>query len=256
MYGICHLSVIPLRKEPNDRSEMVSQALFGEYFTIMEKSGNWVKIKLYNDAYEGWIDAKSFIEIHEDNFLEFKQSKKVITAELILKVTGESDSFYIPMGSQLSFYLDQKLRIGETTFQYDGVISPQSFDKEIFIAKAKYFLKTPYLWGGKTLFGIDCSGFTQVIMAQFGVNLMRDAYLQATQGELVNFVSEARTGDLAFFDNEEGRITHVGILLPEFQIIHAHGEVRIDTLDDSGIFNKKTGKHSHRLRFIRRFLTF
>jgi hypothetical protein len=235
---------------------MVSQALFGEHFSIIEKSGNWVKIKLHNDSYEGWIDAKLYIEITQENFMEFKQSEKVITAELLSKVTSHLDSFFIPMGSQLPFYLNQKLKIGEMEFKYNGTISPQLYDEEAFIKKAKSFLKSPYLWGGKTLFGIDCSGFTQIVMAQFGINLMRDAYLQATQGELVSFVSEARTGDLAFFDNEEGKITHVGILLADFQIIHAHGEVRIDTLDDGGIFNKKTGKHSHRLRFVKRFLTF
>ena len=253
IYGICFLSVVPLRGMPSDTSEMVSQVLFGEYFSIVEKHGNWIKIKLLNDGYEGWIDHKSYSETDEKNYHKFIDSKKFFTSEFISKIHFDKSDFFIPMGSNLPFYHEGKFQLKDEFYTYQGNISPVKFDKENLIILSKSFLKAPYLWGGKTIFGIDCSGFTQIILGQFGVQLLRDASLQATQGELVSFISEAKTGDLAFFENDEGKIIHVGIVLPENQIIHAHGEVRIDTLDDMGIFNKKTGKHSHRLRFIKRF---
>jgi hypothetical protein len=253
MHGICHLPIIPLRLNPDDRSEMVSQVLFGEYFDILEKSGNWVHIKLANDSYEGWIDHKLFREVSPENQAQFLVSQKVIATELISKISYSEGSFYVPMGSRLPYYNQGQFKIADERYHIETPVLTNIFDEKQMIIKSKSFLKAPYLWGGKSVFGIDCSGFTQIIMAQYGIQLRRDASQQAMQGKLVNFISEIQTGDLAFFENTEEKITHVGIVLPDFQIIHAHGEVRIDTLDDRGIFNKNTGKHSHRLRFIKRY---
>ena len=252
-YAICHVPVVPLRSQPTDSSEMVSHILFGECFEILERNGNWVKVKLSNDGYEGWIDYKSMLEIDKAIHTAYLKSKPILTSELFAKISHSKGDFYVPMGSKLPLFHDKTFKIGEELYSYDGVTSPRKFDETTLIQVALSFLKAPYLWGGKTIFGIDCSGFTQIVMAQFGVSLFRDAYQQATQGILVSFVLEAQTGDLAFFENADGKIIHVGLILPDSQIVHAHGEVRIDSLDDMGIFNKKTGKHSHRLRFIKRF---
>jgi cell wall-associated NlpC family hydrolase len=119
----------------------------------------------------------------------------------------------------------------------------------------RQFLNVPYLWGGKTPFGIDCSGFSQIVVRCIGINLHRDAYQQAEQGKVVSFLEEVQTGDLAFFDNEEGRITHVGIMLNSHSIIHASGKVRLDNIDSYGILDAENRNYSHKLRIIKRLLS-
>ena len=130
----------------------------------------------------------------------------------------------------------------------------EKLPKKEIIQKAFIFLNTPFLWGGKTPFGIDCSGFTQMVYKLCGYQLLRDAKKQATQGEVLSFIEESEPGDLAFFDNENGEIIHVGIILKEYHIIHAFGKVRIDTLDHSGIFNAELQKHTHKLRVIKKMI--
>ncbi len=252
-FAVLNIPICPLRKEANDRSEMVSQVLFGEHFSILELQQNWTKIKLLNDGYEGWIDAKSYTEISAPDFEVFKNSKPHLTSSLFSIIYNEQEKYYLPLGSGLPHFINGTFKIGERVFQTDTIPSPYEFEANAFEKTARLFLNAPYLWGGKSIFGIDCSGFTQLVLGQFGIQLFRDAHQQATQGALVGFVSEARLGDLAFFENSDGHITHVGIVLLDLTVIHAHGKVRIDVLDDMGIFDKKTGKHSHRLRIIKRF---
>lgn len=253
LHGCTTLSVIPLRKEPSDTSEMVSQVLFGEHFTIIEKHNQWLYIRLVQDNYSGWIDKKCCVQISPDEFEKFKNSPKTILSHLFEKVSHPQHNFYIPMGSVLPHYESGQFYIQNLSFSIGHIAPLSDFNEAACIAKSQLFLHVPYLWGGKTMFGIDCSGFTQIIMQQFGVQLYRDAYQQATQGEFVNFVTETQTGDLAFFDNEQDKITHVGIVLPDNRIIHASGKVRIDLLDDTGIFNTDLQQHTHRLRIIKRF---
>lgn len=254
-YGICNLSIVPLRAEPDDTSEMISQVLFGEHFTILEKEKKWSKIQVHFDSYEGYIDNKQYQEIDENLFEKLSTSEHQYSTEILDYITNEKKHLItIPIGSRLPFYKNQKFWIDQEEFSYDGSVYSGKLPKSEIVHKAFLFLNTPYLWGGKTPFGIDCSGFTQLVYKLCGYSLLRDAKDQATQGEILSFIEESEAGDLAFFDNEEGVITHVGIIMNDYYIIHAHGKVRIDLLDHSGIYNTDTKTHTHKLRVIKRIV--
>ncbi|MDO9138621.1 MAG: C40 family peptidase [Lutibacter sp.] len=254
-YGICNLSIVPLRIEPNDRSEMVSQVLFGEHFMVLETHQKWSKIRLAFDNYEGWIDTNQYLPLFEENYIEIEESKNALAGELIDFVTDENDNFLtIAIGATLPFYNDKNFMLGNINYRYEGKVFKEKLPKETLIEMAASFLNAPYLWGGKTPFGIDCSGFTQMVYKLCGYNLLRDAGQQATQGEALSFIEESEPGDLAFFDNEEGVIVHVGIIMNDNYIIHAHGKIRIDRIDHSGIFNVDTQRHTHKLRVIKKII--
>lgn len=247
-YGLCNLSLVPLRLEASDKSEMVTQVLYGEHFKIIEEKTKWSKIRLAFDEYEGWIDTKQFIEINSETYHSLESQTPKITSD-IMEFISDSNGVLIPIpvGSNLNAlpYLNHK---------YDGNFVTGNYAKQNLIETALLFLNTPYLWGGKSPFGIDCSGFTQLVYKLNGHRLLRDAKDQATQGETLSFIEESEPGDLAFFDNSEGVITHVGIIMHDNYIIHAHGKVRIDLLDHSGIFNLELKKHSHKLRVIKKII--
>ncbi len=254
-YGICNLSIIPVRLEPSDKVEMTSQILFGEHFKILEKQKKWSKIKLAFDNYEGWIDNNQYYEITEETYQDIDSSQINLAGELIDFITDENQYLIpIPLGATLPFYKNQELRIDRSILKYDGTIFSEVLDKELIIKTAFMYLNTPYLWGGKTPFGIDCSGFTQMVYKLCGYNLFRDAPQQATQGEALSFIEESEPGDLAFFDDKEGNIVHVGIIMKDNYIIHAHGKVRIDRLDHNGIYNVDFHKHTHKLRVIKKII--
>jgi hypothetical protein len=255
LYGICNLSIVPLRLEDSDASEMVNQVLFGEHFEVLEKDKKWSKIKLLHDNYEGFIDNKQYEEISEELFFKLSNSQQKYSGEFVDFITDNKNRLTtIPIGSHLPFFKNNSFKINETIFSYDGSILDKKLPKEEIIKKAFLFLNSPYLWGGRTPFGIDCSGFTQMVYRLCGYNILRDAKEQATEGEVLSFIEESEAGDLAFFDNEEGNITHVGIIMNDYNIIHAHGKVRIDTLDHSGIYNVDLQKHTHKLRVIKKII--
>ncbi|CAL2081848.1 C40 family peptidase [Tenacibaculum sp. 190524A05c] len=255
MFGICNLSIVPLRFDASDASEMVSQVIFGEHFEILEKTKKWSKIKLAFDGYEGYIDNKQYQEISDSLYKQLENEEKIYSGELIDFITDSDNNLTtIPIGARLPFYDKNSFKIHETEFKYEGKTSGKKLNKNAIVETAYLFLNSPYLWGGKTPFGIDCSGFTQTVYKLCGYNLLRDAKEQATQGEVLSFIEECEPGDLAFFDNEEGVITHVGIIMNDYNIIHAHGKVRIDKLDHSGIYNIDTQQHSHRLRVIKKMI--
>lgn len=254
-YGICNLSIVPVRIEPSDKSEMVSQLLFGEHFKVLEIQKKWSKIRIAYDNYEGWIDTNQYLLLSEEKYLEMEESNSALAAELIDFVTNENESFLtITIGASLPFYKDKKLKLGPVNYRYEGQVFNVNQPKETLIEIALKFLNAPYLWGGKTPFGIDCSGFTQMVYKLCGYKLLRDAGQQATQGEVLSFIEESEPGDLAFFDNEEGVIVHVGIIMNDNYIIHAHGKIRIDRIDHSGIFNVDTQRHTHKLRVIKKII--
>lgn len=247
-YGICNLGIVPIRLEPNDTTEMVTQALYGDVFKVLEQRKKWSRIRIAFDNYEGWIDNKQYLEIEESDYTELSKSDFKLSKDLIEFVTDTANNLYpIPVGSSL-----KGLKLLQHNF--DGSMLSTINDKTNIVKTAFLFLNTPYLWGGKTPFGIDCSGFTQMVYKLNGYKLFRDASQQAAQGEALSFIEESEPGDLAFFDNAEGNITHVGIIMEDNYIIHAHGKVRIDRLDHSGIYNVDQNQHTHKLRVIKKII--
>ena len=232
--GICIVTVAPVRSENSDRAEIVTEILYGESADILEVNKNWTKIKMHYDGYEGWMDTKQIKPVTE----EYLANRKVtmITEDFSSVMTLEGKTL-LSMGSEVEF---------------PAVASRRSHDvRESIALTAKEFLNIPYLWGGKSFFAVDCSGFVQLVFKIHNIKMPRDTYQQAEVGEALSFVEESQPGDLAFFENSEGKIIHVGIMLDNQKIIHASGKVRIDTLDSSGIFNKEMNKHTHKLRVIR-----
>lgn len=253
MFGICNLAIVPIRFEPSDRSEQVSQLLFGEFFKILEETPKWSKIETAFDQYQGWIDNKQFQKISENQFIELSETPEVLSSDLIEYITNpENELIAIPLGSSLSFLSHENINL--KNFYFEGLKTCGRKSKSDLVKTAYMYLNAPYLWGGKTPFGIDCSGFTQMVYRLNGYSILRDASQQATQGDALSFIEESEPGDLAFFDNEEGNIIHVGIMMENNYIIHASGKVRIDRLDHLGIYNAETNRHTHKLRVIKKII--
>ncbi len=253
-YGLCNLSIIPLRAEPDDKSELVSQVLFGDSFEVIGKSKQWLKITLAFDGYQGWIDSKQCIKLTKKQYEKLKDSPIIVSNELVDFIEDETTNELISiiLGSRLPFYKKKSLDLNGENYLFEGTTSGSISSKGSIVKTAFMYLNTPYLWGGKTPFGIDSSGFTQMVYKINGYALLRDASQQATQGEVLSFIEESEPGDLAFFDNNEGTIIHVGLILANNYIIHASGKVRVDRLDQSGIYNAELRKHTHKLRVIKK----
>lgn len=247
-YGICHLSIVSLRFEPSDKSELVSQVLYGEVFKVIEQRKKWSKIRLAFDKYEGWVDNKQFLIIKKENYENLSAENLILSADLVEFIEDTSKQLYpISIGSTLN-------GLSLLNHAYDGRTTSKQRHKSELLETAFIYLNAPYLWGGKTPFGIDCSGFTQMVYKLNGYKLNRDASMQASQGEALSFIEESEPGDLAFFDNADGDIIHVGIIMEDNYIIHAHGKVRIDRLDHSGIYNTEKNVHTHKLRVIKKII--
>lgn len=249
--AICPLSIVPVRLEPSDRAEQVTQWLFGETADVLERTEKWARLRFHHDQYEGWVDAKQ-LQAAEDGV----DVQPVRSAEQFMHIVTSQGALIIPFGAVLPSYMAGHFRLGAEDLAFPGRSGSQltgTAVQKLMVLKDQW-LNTPYLWGGRSPFGVDCSGLTQMLFLLCGITLPRDAYQQAEVGRPVDLIDLATTGDLAFFDNAEGRIIHVGIVLADRHILHASGRVRIDLLDQEGIYDQQTHKYTHRLRLIKRVL--
>jgi gamma-D-glutamyl-L-lysine dipeptidyl-peptidase len=252
-FAVVSVPAAPVRRKPRHQREMSNQLLFGEAVEILREKGSlWVKVRSLHDHYEGWMTRNLLEEMDEENALSIRQ---FVTADLLNIISVQGIETHVPLGASLPMGEKETGKLGKLTVDYRGRYIDRMIQAptgELVETTAKRWLNAPYLWGGRTILGVDCSGFVQVNFKMVGIDLPRDAWQQAQQGHAVKKLRDAVKGDLAFFDDKE-EIVHVGILLSNSEIIHASGKVRIDQIDKKGITNSTTGKRTHSLRSIRRF---
>ena len=252
-YAIVAVPAAPVRRKPMHRKEMVNQLLFGETVKVLKTKGDlWVKICSLYDGYEGWMTHSMLQAINE----EVANSTCIfITTDLLSTISIGEQKMAIPAGSSLPFFENGKGKLGDLEYNFAGNYckrNDQQPGSELVKRLTSAWLNAPYLWGGRTPLGVDCSGFVQVIFKLMGINLPRDAWQQAQEGKAVKQFADVQVGDLVFFDNKED-IVHVGILIGDGEVIHSSGKVRIHKIDKKGIINKQLGSLNTRLRAIRRY---
>ncbi len=256
-YGVTRLSLISVRKDPDDRTEQTSQLLFGDHYEVLSfsKDEKWIWIRMFLDGYEGWIDRKQHHSITREYFDQINHANFKITTELSSEILYKKNPLTILMGSIVPISNSELFKM-EEQFAFNGESKSlgQKRDVEFVKTIARKYLHAPYQWGGKSPFGIDCSGFTQMVFKINGYFISRDTNQQFLCGREVAHLEMSLPGDLAFFGNESGRISHVGILLDDDKIIHASGKVRVDVIIEDGIINVETKVITHSLWGIRRIL--
>lgn len=243
-YGICTLSIVPLQDVNQHNSPVLSEVLYGEIFKILKVQKHFSQVCL-GDKTTGWIENNQFLEITETDFNKLSKQTPKVSANLVEFIYKDAQILFpIPIGSmvQHAAYLGH---------QFEGKTSGSKAEKTNIRTMAFMFVNTPFRKGGKSPFGIDADGFVQTVYALCGIALPRTAVKQSEKGTVLSFIEEAEIGDLAFFDDNEGNIIHVGIILENNHIIHAHGQVRVDRIDQTGIFNPEQRTHTHKLRLIK-----
>ena len=252
-YAMCFLPNIPLRSIPEDGGEMMTELLFGDACIVYEYDKTWARICNKADGYEGWLTTKMLTPISEEEYKAYDPTRLPVISSYYAEAFNDETGAHLLLtgGSVLPEYTpDGSFRVKNERYRLDPAhVAPVN---ETVLDTACKFLNCPYLWGGKNALGIDCSGLTQVVFRIHGIQLLRNACQQVTQGELVPFLQDARPGDLAFFDHDDEHISHVGIIGEEGFIIHASGSVHIDKLDNEGIFSEERGFYTHKLRLIKR----
>lgn len=249
---ICENVFVPLRSGPSHKSEMLSQVLFGEKYDIVDKAGKWIKVETIFDKYQGWIDTDHLQNTPDENskkgstltrsLLCYKNDKTKIVLEAGCEV-------YNPDFDKKQFNIGKNLYSASDDFNSGYLATNDSLPDT-----ALKFINSPYIWGGRIPSGIDCSGLTQLVYKIHGIPIPRDSWQQAEAGRSIDFINETEPGDLVFFDNDRGRISHVGMIFSKGLVIHASGRVRIDSIDHQGIFKPEINSYSHKLRTIRRIV--
>ncbi len=255
-YAVCQVSLAPLRSAAAEKSEMVSQLLFGETVTIHDRRDAWVHVTCSWDGVTGWADNKQFKVITDSEFAEYA-AEQTMSLALVEGLMAADHFIPLTLGAVLPGYDGLRCRLGSQSFQFSGsVVTPSNVagNGDWIVRLAKRYLHAPYLWGGRSPFGIDASGLVQMVYKMAGMQLLREPLHQVTQGRPIDFTEQCQAGDLAFFDNGKGDINHVGIVLPGCNLIHASGKVRIDKLDHFGIFNKELNRYTHQLRIVKRLI--
>lgn len=253
------MSVVPVRSSASNKSEQLTQLLFGEMVEIVEKKGRqWTKVRCIWDNCIGWVLTQQLSPLTDKEVQHFKQNF-AYCLDLFQPLLLDEHSMPVVIGSSLPDFDGIKFVFDNHIYRYSGqAVFPEHIlpTAENILKIARRYLMSPYQWGGRSPLGIDAPGLVQMVFKLVGVNLQRTAEKQVYQGELIDFNEQARPGDLAFFENKSGNISHVGIVMPEGKIIHAAQHVRIDMLDHYGIFNLPENKYTHRLRVIKRHLSF
>lgn len=255
--AICNNPIIPLRTSASHRAEMSDQLVFGEAFQILINKGSWHYIRRIPDQYEGWIEGDHFALVSPQQADQFSRHPGRVVTRPFLQLSQDNRTLWIPGGARLPFFKASTapFTLGPHRYSFSGEVpAAVTHPGEQAEQLAKSYLNAPYLWGGKTIFGIDCSGFTQIILRMCGYELPRDSHQQVEHGRVIDFIMDARPGDLAFFGDEDGSILHTGIMLGADRIIHASGKVRIDPIDQQGIYNRQQKKYTHKLRVIKTIL--
>ena len=247
-YGIAPISVAAIRSVPRHDAEMVSQVLYGEHFKVLEKRKFWSRVRLAFDGCEGWMDNSQLLPIAEEDYRGIEKSGSPCSSDLVAHTeTKNGELIPILLGSNVP-----PTPLLSHNFEGHTVQGRQT--RLDLIQASLLYLNAPYLYGGRTPFGIDGPGFVQMAYKVSGHCLFRNAKDQSAQGSVLSFIEESEPGDLAFFDDNEGTIDHVGIIMDNNYIIHAHGKVRIDRLDHTGIFNAGIGRYTHKLRVIKKVI--
>lgn len=260
MFAINLTALLPLRKEANEAAEQLTQILFGELIYIIDQIDRWSKIRNVADNYEGWVDSKMITHLDQHEFTRLLHAQVHYINEPLSKTIINSETIYLPMGSFLCGYDPERelYKVNEVVCSIPKdrtCVAPLEKSTGALMQMANKMMNAPYLWGGKSILGLDCSGLTQVACRMAGIVLPRDARQQIHHGQVISSLSEAHTGDLLFFATADQKVKHVGIYVSLNKILHASGYVHIDELDVSGNIISKITSYSHyHLAGIRRFI--
>ncbi len=253
--GICLITTAAVRMEPDHKREMVTQLLFGERFEILEQTEKWLHIDILRYHYHGWV-ARNQVEMTDQNTARsLERAGELVTGSHLETVTEapSGNRFLLSAGSSYYANRDGKMSVNGKTYHYAGeLLKGDNADGNNICRHALAFIHTPYLWGGRSAFGMDCSGLVQLVCKMTGITIPRDALVQANHGESIHLINESQPGDLVFFGKDEEEITHIGIIAGDGRVVHAHGLVRIDKIDHHGIFNETLKRYTHKLRLIKR----